>query len=99
MSTGLNQVTTHDLWVESRQISIIAARTSETSMQLQISHPNTFSVVDGIIVLVSTSPIVNDNHPEDGMKYTASTIFGDELASTIEGAQVVALYSKILNIS
>jgi len=98
MSTGLNQVTTHDLWVESRQISIIAARTSETSMQLQISHPNTFSVVDGIIVLVSTSPIVNDNHPEDGMKYTASTIFGDELASTIEGAQVVAFYSKTLNI-
>lgn len=96
MSTGLNQITTHDLWVESRQISIAATRTAETTMKLKISYPKDFEVVDGFIVLVSTATINSDNYPEDGQQYQASTVLGDTNASTISGAQVVAFYSNAL---
>lgn len=96
MSTGLNQITTHDLWVESRQISVTATRLSDSSMQLQISHPKTFEVVDGVIVLLATDPINSDNYPQDGTQYTPSTVVGDTNASYIANAQVVQFYSKVL---
>lgn len=94
MSSNINQITTHDLWVESRQISITASRTSETSMRLQVLYPSDFKVVDGVIVLVSTENIGQDNYPQDGVQYLSSPVLGDLTASNIHGAQVVAFYSN-----
>jgi hypothetical protein len=96
MSTGISQATTHDLWVESRQITVTATRTSDTSMSLKISHPTALSILDGMIVLVSETVITGDNYPSDGEQYQPSSVFGDASASKISGAQVVAFYSKTL---
>lgn len=94
MSSSINQITTHDLWVESRQITISASRLSETSMRLQVSHPDKFRVVDGFVVLVATDSFGSDQHPSDGEVYVGSTVIGDTAASNVHGAQVVAYYSK-----
>lgn len=96
MSNGINQITTHDLWVESRQIELSVKRLTDTTMEILVSYPSTFQVVDGVVVLLSTTAITNDNYPSDGITYQPSTVFGDSTASNIAGAQVVAFYSAAL---
>lgn len=95
MSSDINQVTTHDLWVESRLISLTTTRDSPTSMKVTIQHPSTFTVVDGLVVMVSSAPFSVSQRPVDGTKYVASTVLGDAAASSIYGAQVVAFWSSL----
>lgn len=94
MDNKITQNTTHDLWVEARQFSLTASRLDASSMQLTIQFPATLNIIDGYVLLVSNSPFTVDTQPSDGVEYVASTVIGEPTASKIDGAQVVAFYSK-----
>jgi hypothetical protein len=96
MSSSINQITTHELWAESRKISLVSTRTSDTSMRLSVSYPSNVKVIDGMVILVATESFGPDQNPNDGEQYVSSTVLGDPLASNLNGAQVVAFYSNAL---
>lgn len=63
---------THDLWVESRNISVVLTR-GVGSITLDISLPAVRTVLDGFLVLLSESPITSISAPVDGTNYSAAT--------------------------
>jgi hypothetical protein len=90
--------TTHDLWVESREFSLSISRSAPTSITITVTRPASLTVVDGAVVLLSTSPIAAANYPTDGRQYTPSV---DELIPAdrivgVDGAHVVGSYSGVL---
>jgi hypothetical protein len=94
---GISDNTTHDLWIDARKFNLVLERASPTSLLLTITRPTSSVVVDGAVITLATSPVDSDRYPVDGTAYVASTMYGDTTASTIEDAQVVGFYSKILN--
>lgn len=95
--SNITNLTTHDLWIEARQFDLDIARPTPTTIELTVKRPVSATVVDGAVVLISTSPVNANTYPKDGERYTADTAFGSLAASMLEEAQVVGFYSKILN--
>jgi hypothetical protein len=87
-------VTTHDLWIEARQLDIDISRPSPTTIQLKITRPTKQIIVDGAVVLLSTSPLSPENYPEDGKQFLNGSLVWNQAGSDAIGdAQVVAFYS------
>jgi len=98
-SSDLSSKTTHDLWVESRQLTLSIARGTPGTIQLTVSYPTTTTVIDGLLITLHDKVITASHYPTDGTKYIASTDYSSP-ASRIEGADgavVVGFYSNILN--
>lgn len=94
---GLNEFSTHDLWIEARQFAISLTRESPTSLKLTIKKPISLDVVDGALITIGSKEVTQQNYPQDGESYHGSTVYGDISASTVDGFQVVAFYSQILS--
>lgn len=93
MANTINERTTHDLWIESRQFQLTLDRTSNTTLKITVEMPNPLDFVDGAVILLSSKPIGPNNYPDDGTQYEASLAFDSVTASKIFDAQVVAFYS------
>jgi hypothetical protein len=97
MSTSnISDNSTHDLWIEARQFQIDMTRPNPSTIQLVVSRPVGQDIVDGYLVLLSTKAITATSFPQDGTRYAASTSLSSP-ADVLDGAQVIAFYSNILN--
>jgi len=98
MSSAFNTKTTHDLWIDSRQIAISTSRPTPTTVQLDISYPADPATLDGAVVLFHDKPLSPSNYPKDGEQYTASTDFAvpASIIPTQGGFHVVGFYSEAL---
>lgn len=85
------QVTTHELWVEGRDMVISLKKTDPTTATLTWKIPATQTAYDGAVVLLSEEKFSSVNFPEDGVKYAASSNWTAP-ASTIDHAHVVAAF-------
>lgn len=95
-SDGLTELTTHDLWIEARQFSLTISRPSPTTIELTVVRPSSLAVVDGAVLIMSTTSITPNDYPIDGKQYVGSTTFGDPTASLIDNSQVISFWSEIL---
>lgn len=89
------QNTTHELWIDGRQMTITLQQnpTDTTQLVLTWTTPPATSrtVYNGAIVLVSDQPFDASNMPEDGKKYQASSNWAAP-ADKIGNAQVVSAF-------
>lgn len=92
----ITETTTHDLWVEARQLDLDVRRPSDTTIELTITRPASLAVVDGAVVLLGSRPLEPNGYPVDGTQYTANLAYGGVGAQVISGMQVVAFYSAIM---
>lgn len=93
---NIYEISTQDLWVESRQLAITLSRPSATTIQLDWIMPANTKVLDGYVVLLGIKPFDLSTIPIDGNRYTASTDLANP-ADTIGGAQVILSQHKVFN--
>lgn len=94
----INQNTTHELWVEGRQLTLTLVNNAPaTTLTLTWTIPTTAVITTGVVVLLSEAPFNAENFPVDGTKYTPSLTWGDAGADRIGNAQVVAAYYGYFN--
>lgn len=90
----INQLTTHDLWVESRKISLSISRPSPTTIAVTIRRPTLdLRALDGAVLLLSDRHITPNEYPQDGDRYVASTTWEDPAADRSGSAQVIGFWS------
>lgn len=85
------QLTTHELWVDGRQIAVTAVKTASDKIKISWTLPVSPKAYNGAIVLLSEEKFSSLNFPEDGKRYFASS----DLASPedlIGGAWVVSAF-------
>ena len=63
MTQDISARTTHDLWVESRKMTLDISRPTPTTIQLDITYPTDVEVLDGAVVTLGTKPISGSNYP------------------------------------
>lgn len=104
MADNITEISTHDLWVAARQFDLDISRPTSTTIQLTVRRPlatntgHVANVIDGAVLTLNTKPVTPNGYPEDGVQYVnPSTAYGDPLADTINGAQVVGFFSEILS--
>lgn len=85
------QLTTHELWVDGRQIIVSASKISSTTLRISWTLPKSPKAYNGAIVLLSEEKFSSLNFPEDGKKYSASSDWNDP-ADQIGKAKVVAAF-------
>lgn len=85
------QLTTHELWVDGRQMTISASKSSPTTLRLTWAPPLNAQTFNGAVVLVSEEKFSSLNFPVDGTRYVASSNWAVP-ADTIGEAQVVAAF-------
>jgi hypothetical protein len=85
------QLTTHELWVDGRQIDITATKLTPTTLRLSWTLPTNPSAYDGAIVLLSEAKLSSQNFPVDGTRYVASSNWTAPV-DKIGEAQVVAAF-------
>lgn len=85
------QVTTHELWVEGRDMVISLRKTDPTTAVISWALPATSVAYDGAIVLLSEEKFSSINFPEDGTRYSASSNWAAP-ADNIDHAKVVAAF-------
>lgn len=89
------QNTTHELWIDGRQMTITLQQnpTDTTQLILTWTAPpaTTRTVYNGAIVLVSDQPFDASNMPEDGKRFTASSNWAAP-ADKIGEAHVVSAF-------
>lgn len=102
MNDNINQITTHDLWVEARKMNLTITRSSPTSITLTISRPTDVVALDGAVLVLSTKSITPNDYPSDGVRYSPSTVWGDlkkndpaGTADEIGAGQVVGFWSRM----
>jgi hypothetical protein len=88
----MTELTTHELWVEARQMSVTVVRTAPTTLRVDWTLPTGTKVWNGQVVLLSETQFDASYFPTDGVRYTASTDFAAP-ADQIHQAHVIsALY-------
>ena len=70
---SVTQLTTHELWVEGRDTSIAVKKIDDTTLALNWTLPQSQSVFNGFIILLSETRLSGDEFPIDGTKYVPST--------------------------
>lgn len=94
MANTINQITTHDLWVESRQFHLEISRPSPTTILLTLKRPAELTAVDGALLVLSNTQIVPTDYPEDGVKYeNGSLVWNQPGVDMIGDAQVITWWS------
>lgn len=85
------QLTTHELWIDGRQMLTTATKISPTTIRISWKLPSPIVAYAGAIVLLSDKKFDSSNFPVDGQRYTASSNWTAP-ADTIDGAHVVASF-------
>lgn len=85
------QLTTHELWVDGRAISISVQKITPTTLRLTWTVPVNPAAYNGAVVLLSESTFSAENFPIDGTRYVASSNWTAP-ADKIQNAQVVAAF-------
>lgn len=105
MADNFTELNTHDLWIAARQFDLDIKRPTPTTIELTIRRPipptpgHVTAIIDGAVLLLGTKAQTPNGYPSDGVQYTAaSAAYGDPLAPTIGGLQVVGFWSKILSL-
>jgi hypothetical protein len=91
MADNTLQLTTHELWIDGRAITLTAQKTNPTTLRLSWNLPANPRAYDGAIVLVSEDRLSSSNFPVDGTRYVASSNWTAP-AEHIDGAHVVAAF-------
>lgn len=89
------QVTTHDLWVDGKSITITTGPISPTGeMTLTWNTPVNPKAFNGAVVLLSNKPFTAESFPVDGTRYSGSTAWTVPATSNgvVGDAQVVAAF-------
>lgn len=95
MANTINQITTHDLWVESRQFHLEISRPTPSTILLTIRRPATMISIDGAVLVLSNTQIIPTDYPEDGVKYeNGSLVWGQPGVDMIGDAQVISWWSE-----
>jgi hypothetical protein len=92
MADSSNQITTHELWIDGRKMSVDVQQNASNTSQLIVTWtlpPTPYNAFDGFLVLLSTSPFGGEHTPEDGKKYIPSSNWAAP-ADVIGDAQVIA---------
>jgi hypothetical protein len=98
-SNEINQLTTHDLWVEARKFNLSITRPTSNTIQLSIRKPVSDGPVDGAVLTLSDHPITATEYPEDGTQYTGgSLVFGQTGVQKIGRAQVISFWSTFFQV-
>lgn len=85
------QLTTHELWVDGRQIAIKLSKLNPTTVRLTWTLPANYTAYDGAVILLSEERFSSINFPIDGTRYRASTNWAAK-ADYIDHAAVVASF-------
>lgn len=91
MADNTLQLTTHELWIDGRAITLTAQKTNPTTLRLSWNTPTNPRAYDGAVVLLSEKRLSSSNFPVDGTRYAASSNWTAP-ANHIDGAQVVAAF-------
>ena len=86
-----SQMTTHELWIDGRQMILKLEKSSSTTIKLSWTLPSPIQVYAGAVVLLSESKFDTNHQPEDGTRYRASTDWNAPV-DTISNAKVVAAF-------
>lgn len=86
-----SQLTTHELWIDGRSVTISLQKLTPTSLRISWTAPTAPKAYDGAIILLSEERFSATNFPVDGTRYTASSNWAAP-ADTIDHAHVVASY-------
>jgi hypothetical protein len=95
MSDNIQLLTTHDLWIEARKMSISLQQLATDATTLRITWTNPpapYKAYAGAVVVLSETPLPADAHPEDGKRYVASSNWAAPADVFDSGAKVVASY-------
>lgn len=92
MSDNNIQLTTHELWVDGRQMSIKASKLNPTTLRLTWNLPQNPTAYDGAVVLLSEEKFSSSNYPIDGTRYSASTDWSSPVDKIDHGQVVAAFY-------
>lgn len=90
MSDSL-QLTTHELWVDGRQITLKAEKLNPTTLRLSWNLPPIITAYNGAVILLSEERFSSLNFPVDGTKYIASSNWAAP-ADNIDHAKVVGAF-------
>ena len=82
------QLTTHELWVDGRNMTVSVTKLNPTTLRLTWNLPVNPSAFAGTLVLLSEEKFTSANFPVDGTRYAASTNFAVR-ADYIDHANVV----------
>lgn len=85
------QLTTHELWIDGRAITITAQKIAPTTLRLSWNVPINYSAYDGAVVVLAEHTLSSNNFPVDGTRYTASSNWAAP-ADKIGNANVVAAF-------
>jgi hypothetical protein len=85
------QLTTHELWVDGRQITVTAVKTASTRIRVSWTLPANPKAYSGAVVLLSEEKFSSLNFPEDGRRYAASSDWSNP-ADQIGSAKVVSAF-------
>ena len=91
MADNTLQLTTHELWIDGRAITLTAQKTTPTTLRLSWNTPTNPRAYDGAVVLLSEKRLSSSNFPVDGTRYVGSSNWTAP-AMHIDGAQVVAAF-------
>ena len=89
------QVTTHDLWVDGKSITITTSPISPSGeMTLTWNVPTNPKAYNGAVVLLSDKPFTAESFPVDGTRYSASTAWNIPASTNgmVGQAQVVSAF-------
>ena len=85
------QMTTHELWIDGRQMILKLEKTSSTSVKLSWSLPSPVQVYAGAVVLLSENKFDSLERPDDGARYRASTDWNNPI-DVVGNAKVVSAF-------
>lgn len=86
------QLTTHELWVDGRQIPIKLTKTDQTTVRLTWTPPTNSLTYNGAIILLSEDKFNPSNFPIDGSRYQASSNWLAPSSKIGEAHVVAAVY-------
>lgn len=78
---------------EGNQLNLTLSILSSNSLKISWSIPKNKEVYYGVVITLSTSPINQSNYPTNGIKYIASTDFGNPIHKIGKAVVVGAFYN------
>lgn len=85
------QLTTHELWIDGRQLTISVKQLPSNTLRVSWTVPDATVAFDGMLILLSEQRFTSNNFPEDGKRYIPSSNFAAP-ADVIGNAQVIGAY-------
>lgn len=96
------QITTQELWVDGRQMTVAVKVLSPTVIRITWTEPTNKTAFAGAVILLSTETYSSGEFPKDGIRYTAgqgigkaivaasyNSYFNEVAPTVVEGTEVV----------